>query len=94
LKSPGLLRPEQLSSHGTVSLKEIWAMLDACAPGHTRKERDHNWCIRFGTKSYPSLPKGPHGRRENPAIQVGHVKNMARHLGILDCAKQRLEGLQ
>jgi hypothetical protein len=75
-------------------LKDLWAMLDACAPGHTRKERDHNWLVRYDGKEYPRLPKGPHGRRENPPIQVGHVKNMARHLGILECAKQRLEALK
>jgi hypothetical protein len=56
-------------------------MLVACAPGHTKQETTHSWCIRFNQKTYPTLPK----KRQ---IDVGHVRKMARHLEILDCAKK------
>lgn len=58
-------------------------MLDACAPGWTRKEYTHFWCVMYGNQTFPNLPK----RTE---VQVGHVKKMARHLGILACAKKSL----
>jgi integrase len=41
-----------------------------------------------------SLPVGPHGKRHNPAIQVGHVKNMVKHFGIEECAKGQIERLR
>ena len=78
---------------GTIALKAIWARLDQCAPGHTRTKTDHHWCIRFGDRTYPTLPLGPHGRRENPDIETGHVRKMARHLGLMPCAKAVLPQL-
>jgi hypothetical protein len=83
-----------MSSSGTIPLQAIWAMLDHCAPGHTRLARVHNWVITFGKKCYPSLPLGPHGARKNPSIQVGHVRKMCRALDILDCAKTQIELLK
>jgi hypothetical protein len=64
-------------------------MLEKCAPGFTATETVHYWCVRFNTKSYPSLPKGEHGKSD-PEIQVGKIKQMARQLGIEDCAKNNL----
>lgn len=83
-----------MSSFGTIPLDEIWAMLNACAPGHKRKERQHNWLITYQGRSFPRLPRGPHGKRHNPPIEIGHVKTMVRHLGIEECAKQHLAQLQ
>ena len=57
-------------------------MLDACAPGYTMKERDHNYVVRWNGRAFPSLPKGPHGKGERAQIQIGHVKKMVRALGI------------
>ena len=68
-------------------------MLAHCAPGHTRVATTHYWCVRFGAKTYQSLPLGAHGRRKIPSIQVGHVRAMVRQLGISDCAKGQIEGL-
>lgn len=82
-----------MSSSGTIPLAEIWAMLDHCAPGHTRKQRDHNWIVRYNGKTYPSLPVGEHGARRNVSIEVGHVKKMVRTLEIADCAKKKIERL-
>lgn len=71
-----------MGSLGQVPLKQVWAMLDECAPGHTRKARVHNYCINYRDRSYPSFPLGPHGKRENPSIEIGHVKKMVRYLGL------------
>ena len=68
-------------------------MLEHCAPGHTKKATDHHWRIAYDQKLYPAFPLGPHGARKNPEIQVGHVRKMARFLGILACAKQQLPQL-
>jgi hypothetical protein len=74
-----------MSSFGQVPLKEIWAMLEKCAPGHTPPhETDHFYRIRFNGLTYASFPK-------KKLVDVGHVRKMARHLQILDCAKQFLD---
>jgi hypothetical protein len=83
-----------VSSSGTIPLADIWAMLNHCAPGHTRKQRVHNWVVTYGSRSFPRLPVGEHGARKNPEIQVGHVKTMVRFLGIEDCAKGQIERLR
>ena len=78
-----------MSSFGQVPLKDVFAMLDECAPGHTRTETNHHYCIRYNGKVFPTLPKGQHGKA-NPGIQKGVLKKMSRHLGILECAKAAL----
>jgi hypothetical protein len=84
-----------MSSFGQVALKDIWKMLDDCAPGHTRKAREHNHLIQFAGRAFPSLPLGKHGKRENPRIEVGHVKQMVRQLEIdQDCVKGHLPQLR
>jgi hypothetical protein len=72
-----------MSSFGQVPIKDVWDMLDTCAKGHTRGEYTHFYWIRYKTKTYPSLPK-------KSQVDRGHVKKMARHLEILDCAKTQL----
>lgn len=64
-------------------------MLERCAPGATLKPTDHHISIVFNGRMYRRLPLGAHGRK-NPEIQVGHIKKMARHLEILDCAMEQL----
>jgi len=83
-----------VSSNGTVRLKDIWAMLERCAPGYDVKETKHYWRITYKSVVYPTFPKGPHGDRSNPSIQIGHIKHMTRLLGILDCAKDCLPQLK
>lgn len=58
-------------------------MLDACAPGWKWKETDHSFRIVWNGKTYPSFPK-------HKMIDVGHIKKMARHFGILEKAKNHL----
>lgn len=43
-----------MSSFGQVPLKEVFEMLDRCAPGHTRTETDHHYCIRFNGQVFPT----------------------------------------
>lgn len=83
-----------MPSSGTIPLNDIWAMLDACAPGYTKRQRQHNWLVMYNGKTFPRLPLGPHGARANPSIQIGHVRQMVRTLGIEECAKQHLEQLR
>ena len=78
-----------MGSFGQVSLKNVWSMLEACAPGYKVKPTTHYYCISVGEKTYPAFPKGGHGLT-NPPIQVRHVRKMARFLGILDCARREL----
>jgi hypothetical protein len=54
-----------------VKLHDVWKMLDACAPGHTKTASRHYWTVSFNKRSYRSLPLGAHGRRKNPEIETG-----------------------
>lgn len=78
-----------MSTFGQVPLNDVLGMLTQCAPGHQVKERTHHFCVNYKNKTFPSLPKGTHGKA-NPSIQKGIIKKMARHLGILACAKRVL----
>lgn len=80
-----------MSSFGTVTHKEVRAMLEACAPGHVfRAHGDHYYLVAFNGRTFPSLPRGAHGK-SNPEIQIGVVKRMARLLDILACAERQLQ---
>ena len=74
-------------------------MLDACAPSWTREETVHYYCIKWRGKTYPSLPKGGHGKTGQKKylakVYVGHIKHMVRQLEIdPDCAKKHLNALR
>jgi hypothetical protein len=83
-----------MTTFGTVPLKNIWSMLDECAPGWKKKEREHNWAVFFQKKTFPSLPKGEHGPRNNPDIQVGKIRQMVRLFGIIPCAQEKIPSLR
>jgi hypothetical protein len=77
---------------GTVKLKDIVQMLDACAPGaRIEAKPHHNWVYCKGDLPPYRLPRGKHGKRDNPDIETGHVKRMARYFGILDRAQEHLQ---
>jgi hypothetical protein len=76
-----------------VALKDVWQMLAECAAGYERRATDHYWRVTFNGKTCPTLHLGEHGRRANPDIETGHVRKMARHLEIWDCAKAKLPGI-
>lgn len=83
-----------MTSRGEIPLKRVWEMLERCAPGHTVVTRVHYHLIRYRERSYPALPLGKHGKRENPPIEIGHIRKMVRQLEIdPDCARQALPQL-
>lgn len=61
-------------------------MLSHCAPGYEKKGQTHSWCVMYNGITFPTLPLGKHGRRENPEIEIFHVKKMIRDLEIMSCA--------
>ena len=82
-----------MPSKGTARLKEIFKMLDECAPGHEKKQADHYWHIKYNGKHYKDFPKGEHGPK-NPEIQIGHIRKLIRHFSIEDCTRKFLPILQ
>lgn len=79
-----------MTSFGQASLKDILAMLTACAPGFTLERKTHHFWIRYQGNIYRGLPTGEHGER-NPKIQAGVIRHMIRQLGIdFECAKEHL----
>lgn len=79
-----------MGSTGLVSLKEIKKMIDDCAPGAVIEFKPHKTWVHWNGRTYWGLPLGKHGARQNPEIEIGHVKKMARFFEILDCAKKSL----
>ena len=83
-----------MSSFTTVRFKHICRMLDLCAPGARIEKKKHRQWVRYQGKTYPGLPLGRHGRRENPEIEIGHVRQLIRFLGIdEECARQAIPAL-
>lgn len=68
-------------------------MLDECARGYGRRETEHAHHVTYNKKTFRTLPLGKHGNRQNPEIESGHVRAMARHLAIEDCAKKHLPNI-
>lgn len=64
-----------------ISHKDILAMLAACAPGFNIELKTHNYFVYFNKLTYPTLPK-------YDEVEAGHVKKLARFLGIYECAKK------
>jgi hypothetical protein len=62
-----------------VSLKDVERMLEHCAEGYQISLKLHFRSIRFNSLTYPTLPK-------HDEIEAGHIKKMARALGIYACA--------
>ena len=68
-------------------------MLDACAPGHTVKEKKHRYWVIYQETIFRGLPKGAHGK-PNPEVELGHVKQLIKVLKIAsDCARTCLPQL-
>jgi hypothetical protein len=82
-----------MPSYGQVSLREIEKMLDDCAPGAVVVPKPHHNWVTWNGKTYRGLPRGKHGARRNPEIEVGHVRRMARFFEILECAEAQIPGL-
>ena len=61
-------------------------MLKACAPGSSWRLATHSRVVTYKDKLYRALPK-------HDPMEIGHVRKLARYLGILECAKQHIPGL-
>jgi len=69
-----------------VVFKRVVEILKKCACGYELKQHSHHLAVLYqGKTAY--LPKGGHGRTGNHQIEIGHVRKMARTLGIVDCAR-------
>jgi hypothetical protein len=72
-------------------------MLDACAPGHERRETDHYIRVKWKSKWYPRLPLGSHasrGKRKRVMVGTSHVRTMVAKLEIKPaCADEQLPSL-
>jgi hypothetical protein len=66
----------------SVRYADVERMLEACAPGFTVRRTTHGRSICYGGKTYRNFPK-------HDDIELGHVRKMARHFGILECAKKQ-----
>lgn len=75
-----------MGSGGQVPQRDVWDMLDACAPGWWKKETDHYFQIFWNRLTYQSFPKARQ-------VDLGHVRKMARHFSITDCAKKQIQAL-
>ena len=77
-----------MAGRGQFKLKAIWAMMKVCAPGYTAKKTTHYYRIDYNGKRYPTFPNGEHNKKRE--IELGHIKKMARHFGIEECAQREL----
>ncbi len=69
-----------------VSLDDVWAMLDKCLAGYTKKASKEYWTITFKGRSYRSVPVGPHGRKNRVSVESGHIRSLVRFFEIgKDC---------
>ncbi len=83
-----------MSTRGQIPWKQIQKMLGKCTDGWRFVDKTHKrWVYVDGHPGSFKLPMGAHGSR-NPEIEIGHVRGMARHFEITDCAKQQLEQLR
>ena len=69
-----------------VVFRKVVAVLEKCAPGYKLKRLPHFIAVLYDNKT-AYLPKGGHGRTGNHQIEVGHVRKMARTLGIVECVQ-------
>jgi hypothetical protein len=74
---------------GPILLNDVWAMLDDCAVGHTRRLHTHNYSIKWNGRLYRP-PKGAHGRA-NPQIERSHVRRLVKYFSLQDCARAHLQ---
>ena len=83
-----------MATHGLIAWKKIAKMLNECARGWREEAKIHKKWIYFGNFEPFKLPLGEHGKRDNPDIQVGHVRGLVRHFDIAECAEGELEQLR
>ncbi len=85
-----------MASRGTVRSGLVWAMLDECAPGHTKRPTKHNMWIMYNGKTHHRFPLGGHGKRQGGnrySVEFGHVRQLVRLFEIEECAKKHFNQL-
>ncbi|MEE8584837.1 MAG: hypothetical protein V3T83_08300 [Acidobacteriota bacterium] len=81
-----------MASTGQIQFKLVKKMLENCAKGYSMNPQTHRiWVYYDGREA--SLPKGPHGKRRNRSIEIGHIRHMVHHFQIEECASQHLPQL-
>ncbi len=83
-------------SSKTISLAEIERMLRACGTDFSKiVQKKHRHWVYCNGLIYRGLPLGKHGPRKNPEIEIGHVRQLVRHLGIdPTCAEKQIPTLR
>ena len=85
-----------MSSFGVLSIGVVFEMLERCAPGFQAKMREHNYCLHWNDKTFPSLPLGDHGAKRSTGraeIKIGHVRKLIRIFDIKACAESVIPSL-
>ncbi len=83
-----------MASFGTILLADIWAMFVSLCEGLHKARKKHHWWVYYDGKSFRSLPLGDHGKGTHVSIEIGHVRQMVRRLGIEECAATVLQQLR
>ena len=75
----------------------VFAMLDECAPGHSRAAcGNHRLVVAWRGVAYLGLPKGPGGGATVAAVVLDYarIRKAVRMLGIdPECARRHVAGL-
>lgn len=83
-----------MATFGLIRWKKIKDMLNTCADGWWYEDKKHRRWIYYGDLEAFKLPTGEHGKRDNHDLQVGQLRGLIRHLGIIECAKKQIEQLR
>jgi hypothetical protein len=76
-----------------VAWRDVQAMLNDCAPGWRAEESAEYYTIYWDDHPpFPRLTRGSHRQRGKPSAEIHalHVRKLARHFKIMDCAKKQL----
>jgi hypothetical protein len=78
------------------TMAAVFAMLDDCARGHTRRIGTHRLVVTWRGQTYMGLPKGPGGGADVASAVVAHaeIRKAVRMLGIdPECARRHFGNL-
>jgi len=78
-----------MSPSGQLKHKQVWKMLDKCAPGWTKIEHDHDWRIDYNGLTFWNFPLG-NRKMKTKEVQIHWVRKLAKTLKIEKCAKRAL----
>jgi len=70
-----------------IKLNKVKEMMKHCAPGYWSVEKEEYIQFHYNGKAFWNFPRGKHGGK-NPQIEDGHIRKMARHLGVIECCNE------